>query len=85
MVKAETGYKWKFPDGNWQARRSKYKRTELILNPNFKLDDFVPKALNGWKVKMKGVYNSEYTWQDSKVVDSNGKVIMDFSKKGKSK
>lgn len=56
-----------------------HKRTELKLNPDFdRLNAFVPKNIpEGTKVVLPGVSLDYYTWQDGKVIDKDGKVIMD--------
>jgi len=69
-----------------------YKRTQIILNPDHdKLGSFAdplledpnndPELVNGTRVKMMvDDRRTEYTWQDGKVIDKDGKVIMDCLK-----
>lgn len=71
-----------FPDGRFHKTRSHYKRTEIILNPEFNDSDFVPDDIpNGAKVYIKGVRSIKYTWQDGKVVDKKGRVVFDSKSK----
>jgi len=54
------------------------KRTKVVLDPNHdELQSFeLDKVPNGTKVLIRGIPNA-YTWRDGKVVDKDGKVIMD--------
>lgn len=58
-------------------------RTDVIINPDHKkLDSFgTSKIRNGTEVGITGTRNTNFTWQDGKVVDKDGKVIMDFTAK----
>ena len=56
----------------------------MIFNPDFEaLNAFVENDVkNGAKVWIVGV-SGTYTWRDGKVVDKDGKVVMDCLKKRK--
>ncbi len=67
-----------------------YKRTQIILNPDHdKLGSFAdpifedpnndPELINGTHIRIN-FQPMQYTWQDGKVVDKDGKVIMDCLK-----
>lgn len=68
--------------GNWTKHNRHHKRTEFILNPDHDaLGSFVPDDIeNGARVHITGVEGINYTWQDRKVVDQDGKVIVDCLK-----
>ena len=52
--------------------------------PGVELGSFLPDDVrSGAEVRIVGINNIRYTWQDGKVVDADGKVIMDCLKKAK--
>jgi hypothetical protein len=48
---------------------------EIIVNTDEKT--FVPKVPDGWKVDVEG-RTGKFTWQNGRVVDKDGKVVLDF-------
>ncbi len=76
--------------GSYSMSKERYKRTEVVLNPDHNdLDSFDnplenpendPLLINGTMVHIADVPD-RYKWQDGKVVDANDKVIIDFRKK----
>jgi len=75
------------------AEDKRYKRTQIILNPDHdKLGSFAdpiledpnndPELKNGTHVTLNN-QPTEYRWQDGKVIDDKGKVVMDCRKKAK--
>jgi len=75
---------------NFNKEDRHFKRTKIILNPDHdKLGSFAdpifedpnndPELVNGTRVRINFLH-TQYTWQDGKVVDQDGKVIMDCLK-----
>ena len=71
----------------YQKSKSHYRRTKVILDPNHNmLRSFVPDIPDGWVANIKGIKgfdeNTEYTWQNGKLVDKAGRIVnLDLSKK----
>ena len=75
-------YDGNYADGYFSKSNTHIKRTEVILNPDHDMiDSFVPDDIaNGTRVDIVQVPGISYIWQDGKVVDTNGKIILDCSK-----
>ena len=81
-VEAEYGYKITFNEGGYTKGDCKYKVHEYKLNPDHQKEksfdtDFIR---NGARVSLVGVRSIRYIWQDGKVIDQDGKVIIDCLK-----
>jgi hypothetical protein len=57
--------------------------TEIVLNPDHEaLGSFIPDYIpNGTKAHIYGIPYIRYTWQDGKIIDANGTIIVDCSNK----
>ncbi|MBA7679043.1 hypothetical protein ES703_87325 [subsurface metagenome] len=77
--KAEWQIKRKGLGGTYFESETKCNFTQITLNPDHDaLGSFVPDdIMDGATVYIAGIDGITYTWQDGKVVDKNGKVIMD--------
>jgi len=84
-MEADAGCYRVMPSGDFVKEDYHYKRTQIILNPDHdKLGSFAdpiledpnndPELKNGTRVSLNN-QPTEYTWQDGKVVDYNGKVV----------
>jgi len=84
-VGADIDYRWNLSEkyGYTYWEKIHHKVTDFIINPDHEaLGSFEPDDIqNGAKVKIAQVPDINYTWQDGKVVDANGKIIVDFSKR----
>ncbi len=73
-------------NGKYIDSISHIKRTEITLNPDQEaLGPFLPDDIvNGTKVYISGIkgvkYNLRPLWQDGKVVDKNGRVVLEVSR-----
>jgi len=83
-VEADIKYRWNLPTKKYDYWENIHHRvTEFIMNPDhdalgsFAWDDIQ----NGAKVIVAGVEGITYRWQNGKVVDADGRVIMDFRPK----
>jgi hypothetical protein len=71
-----------FGKGMLRITKRRYKRTDIILNPNHEgLGSFIPDFPAGCRVQVKGLEgineSKTYTWRDDKVMDEKGRVIFD--------
>ena len=58
-----------FPDGKFHKSQSHYKRTDVILNPEFSDSDFAPDDIpDGAKVYVKEAPGIRYKWQNGKLI-----------------
>lgn len=91
LMEADIATVTKQANGDIVKRWIHHKRTELILEPDHNaLDSFLwPDVPNGADVRIygfKGLNEKvEYSWQDGKVVNKKGKVVLDFSEKQEGK
>ena len=82
-VEADIKYRWKRPKMYDYKEDIHHKVTEFIINPDhdalgsFEWDDIQ----NGTEVEIVQVHGITYRWQDGKVVDKTGRVIMDCKTK----
>jgi hypothetical protein len=59
-----------FSDGSKSVSTQRYRRTEVIVNPDHKaLGSFAPKFPNGSTVRVYGEPRVRYTWRDGKYVE----------------
>jgi hypothetical protein len=77
-------YDEKYASGGFMKTTNHRWLAKLILNPDFDEKTFVPKVPDGWKVDVEGL-TGNFTWQDGKVVDKDGKVVLDFRSETSSK
>jgi len=86
-VEADYRREHEYVNGDYEKAYSHLKMTEFVMNPDhgtlgsFK-QDFIP---NGARVRLAGVPGITYTWQDGKVVDEKGRLIMDRKPKNPKK
>ena len=86
-IEADIKYRWDLPQKYDYYENIHHKVTEFIINPDHEaLGSFASDDIqNGAKVRVvekDGSFTSiGYTWQDGKVIDKDGKVIMDFRPK----
>jgi hypothetical protein len=70
-------YDEKYASGGFMKITNHRWLAKLILDPNFDEKTFVPKVPDGWKVDVEG-RTGKFTWQNGRVVDKDGKVVLDF-------
>lgn len=73
----------KWANGEFADIKQHHKLIEITLDPDHDaLGSFMPDDIkNGAKVYISPAIDVYYTWQDGKVVDGKGSVIMDFRPK----
>ena len=79
-VEADYRRELKYVNGDYEKAFVKIKKTEFVLNPDHDaLGSFEPDFIrNGAKVRISGIRDVTYAWQNGKIVDKAGHVIMDI-------
>jgi hypothetical protein len=78
-VEADYRREYKYVNGDYLKSFIKIKKTEFVLNPDHDaLGSFEPEFIrNGARVRISGIRDVTYTWQNGKIADENGRVIID--------
>jgi hypothetical protein len=79
-VEADRKYDEQYASGDYNTSATHYKRTEVVLNPEFDEKTFVPKIPNGYSVSSIFIEEDagekkNYTWQGGSIVDDDGNKL----------
>jgi len=84
-IETDYGFDRTLIKGGFEKEDHHHKITEFKPDPDHNaMRSFVPDDVrNGTRVSIIGVKGKTYTWQDGQVVDKDGKVIIDSTRKNK--